>query len=180
MLLGISTGCQKISYGPGVLAPDPPMQSNIENPKQFIFKNNLIKPLAEFSIRARVLSVKRYNEDLSPVDFALGWGPMSDKSVINNINITQSNRWYFWSCDEFPIPRREIETNSANMHLIPATPELEDRIKEIRTGNIVELHGYLVEAIGRDGWRWRSSLTREDTGNHSCEVIFVESVSLIQ
>ncbi|MFC1899937.1 hypothetical protein ACFLXP_06415, partial [Chloroflexota bacterium] len=64
--------------------------------------------------------------------------------------------------------------------LIPATPELEDRIKEIRTGNIVELHGYLVEAIGRDGWRWRSSLTREDTGNHSCEVIFVESVSLIQ
>ena len=33
----------------------------------------------------------------------------------------------------------------------------------------------LVEATSEDGWRWRSSLTREDTGARSCELVFVEA-----
>jgi len=180
ILLGISFGCQEVSHGPGVLAPDSPIQNNVEDAEQIIFKDYLIKPLAEFSIKARVLSVKRYSSDLSPVDLALGWGSMSDESIINNISITQSNRWYHWYCEEFPIPRREIETNSANIHLIPAIPEITDQIKQVRKGNIVELHGYLVDVKGPDGLRWKSSLTREDTGDHSCELIWVESISLIQ
>jgi hypothetical protein len=43
----------------------------------------------------------------------------------------------------------------------------------------VIVRGYLVEARGADGWRWRSSLTREDTGAGACELIWVESVSTI-
>jgi hypothetical protein len=76
------------------------------------------------------LSSERYSlgreADLSPVDLALGWGKMSDEAVLSKINITQSNRFYYWHVDAFPIPRREIEINSANMHMIPA----DDRIKK--------------------------------------------------
>jgi hypothetical protein len=32
----------------------------------------------------------------------------------------------------------------------------------------------LVEADGRDGWKWRSSLTRDDTGDGACELMWVE------
>jgi hypothetical protein len=36
----------------------------------------------------------------------------------------------------------------------------------------------LIEAQASDGWRWRSSLTREDTGNGACELVLVKSLSI--
>jgi hypothetical protein len=79
---------------------------------------------------------------------------------------------------EFPIPRRDIEIHSANMHMIPATAEVERQLLRVRPGQVVALMGYLVEVRGRDGFRWRSSLTREDTGNGACELVWVEKLDV--
>jgi hypothetical protein len=49
----------------------------------------------------------------------------------------------------------------------------------VRTGSVVRLEGYLVEARADDGWRWRSSLTREDTGNGACELVWVERLDVL-
>ncbi|MFC1952149.1 hypothetical protein ACFLV8_00740 [Chloroflexota bacterium] len=178
-ICGCSFGCQEVSYGPGVLAPNPPVQNNIKNAEQIVYEEYLIKPLAEFSIKAKVLSVKRYSSDLSPVDLALGWGHMSDETVIDKISISQSNRWYYWRVTEYPIPRRDIEINSANMHMIPASPEVAKQIGQVKKGDMVEFYGYLVEVKRADGWYWKSSLTREDTGNHSCELVWVEYFKIL-
>jgi hypothetical protein len=43
---------------------------------------------------------------------------------------------------------------------------------------VVALTGYLVEVRGPDGFRWRSSLTREDTGNGACELVWVEKLDV--
>jgi hypothetical protein len=75
--------------------------------------------------------------------------------------------------------RRDIERHSANMHLIPANEWVEDTLDEVREGSLVELRGFLIEAEADDGWRWRSSLTRDDTGARSCEVFFVERARLL-
>ena len=164
---------QGMKYYPGMSAPDQPVQKNLNNGEQFIFRDYLIMPLAEFDIKAKVLSAKRYSSDLVPVDLALGWGPMSDDKVISAITVQQSDRWYRWYTDELPITQRQIETNSSNMHLIPADDEVEKQIKRARKGDTVEFYGYLVEAKGADGSYWRSSLTRGDTGNNACEVVWV-------
>ena len=37
----------------------------------------------------------------------------------------------------------------------------------------VRIDGWLVEASASDGWRWRSSTTRDDTGGGACEVVYV-------
>ncbi len=139
-----------------------------------------IKALAPFKLQARVLSSKQYfsdrGADLAPVDLALGWGPMSDLSITNQISISQSNRWYRWRVSHFPIPRREIEKHSANMHLIPSTPEIAAAIKAAETGRMVEFTGDLVEVTSADGhWHWKSSLTRDDTGAGACELVLVKS-----
>lgn len=63
-------------------------------------------------------------------------------------------------------------------HLIPADAVVEKVLKRVRVGNIVHVSGYLVEARAGDGWRWVSSLTREDTGAGACELIWVEQVEL--
>jgi hypothetical protein len=138
--------------------------------------------LASFTLTARVLGVEHYyldrGSDLVPVDLALGWGPMSDSGILSRISISQSGRFYYWHVNEFPISRRDIEVHSANMHLIPATSAVEKEIKRVQVGSIVRIDGYLVEARAGDGWRWVSSLTREDTGAGACELIWVEKIEV--
>jgi hypothetical protein len=87
---------------------------------------------------------------------------MSDETVLNQIEITQSDRWYHWRVQDFPIPRSEIETQSANMHLIPASNAIESMIKQVKQGQIIEMRGYLVRVNAKDGWQWVSSFTRND------------------
>ncbi len=173
-----------IRLGPGALAPDQPKQINITNPKSFQFKNYTIIPLAKFDIKAKILSKHNYRggrgAELSPVDLALGWGRMSDETILDSFKIRQGNRTYSWWTKEFPIPRREIETSSANMHIIPANKDIEDVVDKSRKWEIVEFSGYLVEIKSEDGWKWKSSLTREDTRGYSCEVVFVERFEIIK
>jgi len=170
------------SYESGVKVAEYPVQKKIGASKSFLHKGYTITPLEEFSITAKVLAKKRYRSgreaELSPVDLALGWGPMSDGEVLKHINISQSNRWYHWNTKEFPIPRRDIETHSANMHMIPETASVESALLNASEGNIISLSGKLVSITAKDGWRWKSSLTRTDTGAGSCEVIWVESFEI--
>ena len=62
------------------------------------------------------------------------------------------------------------------MPMIPANGEIARQLKSIRAGNMVHLKGFLVEVTGKDGFRWKSSLSRADTGGGACELIWVESL----
>ncbi len=167
------------SVTPGEIVHQDPEQTEISKVTSFNKNGYLIHPLASFDITGRILSTHDYppnsdkEADLAPVDFAFGWGPMSDTAILNKIEISQGNRFYYWHVEEFPIPRKEIETHSANMHLIPATEEIKEQLEDVHPGQIVHIKGYLVEVHGDNGYIWRSSLTREDTGFGACEVIWV-------
>lgn len=173
---------RSVHPGPGVVAAVVPQQGDTAS-DAFAFKGYTLQPLQDFAIEARVLASEVYRSDreadLSPVDLALGWGPMSDSAVLDKVQISQSGRFYYWRVDEFPIPRRQIEQSSANMHMIPADGSIEKRLKAVRPGETVRIQGWLVEARGSDGWRWRSSLTRDDIGAGACEVIFVRDLQVL-
>jgi hypothetical protein len=144
-----------------------------------------IEPMADYSVRARVLSIERYRvgreADLSPVDFALGWGPMSDNAVVNKLEISQSNRWYQYRWRNAPpIEPSLIASTSANTHLVPANATIEDRLFSVRKGAVVTLTGYLINVRHQDGWTWRSSLTRDDIGGGACELMYVTDVLVEQ
>jgi hypothetical protein len=172
---------QPVTHGVGAVANHQPINGEA-NQNSFNVKGYSITPLETFDIEARVLSTEHYSfgreADLSPVDLALGWGKMSDEAILKDIKITQSNRFYFWHVDAFPIPRREIETQSANMHMIPADDAIASKLKSVKTGQVVKIKGFLVRADAPDGWHWKSSLTREDTGNGACEVVFVKEITV--
>lgn len=167
----------------GVVAPDDPVQAGFTtSPARVAMGAFTLSPLADFKLTARVLSRDDYRFDagsaISPMDLAVGWGRMSDSAVLRGLDIDQRDRYYFWRAKALPIPVREIETHSANMHLIPADAEVARRLKRIRAGDLVTLDGWLVEADRPDGWRWRSSLTRDDTGNGACELVYVRDLSI--
>ncbi len=151
--------------------------------RTYVFQEYRIQPLASFQLQARVLGVERYrfgrDAVLSPVDLALGWGPMADVTALESIDISQSSRFYYWRVREFPIPRRDIETNSANMHVIPANEEVKAALFDLKEGQVVQIHGYLVSIDTDDGWQWRSSLTRKDTGYRACELVLAEKLRIL-
>ncbi len=153
--------------------------------KAFKFKDDYeILPLAIFDITARVLSTERYWLDkeakLAPVDLALGWGPMSDEKVLDELKISQRNRWLHWSSKKLPISQKEIMHNAANMHLIPANDEIYSKIKDTKAGNLVHFKGFLIKITDEDGWWWQSSLSRTDTGDGACEIVYVDEFEIIE
>jgi len=169
--------------GPGELAPEDPVQASLDEPMQPIHIGKFtLTPRAKFDLVARVLSTEHYRFDagaaLVPEDFAFGWGRMSDSAVLKDIDISQSGRFYYWSVRQFPIPRREIETHSANMHLIPADAGVRRQLAGVLVGETVSLEGYLVDADRADGWHWRTSLSRDDTGDGACELFYVTTAEV--
>lgn len=102
------------------------------------------------------------------------------KVFSKKIKISQSVRYSRWSVKTFPIPRREIETHSANMHLIPANDSVKSVIEKVRQGDSIEISGSLVNVNSTsDNWSWTSSQTRDDIGTGACELIWVDSATIV-
>jgi hypothetical protein len=168
------------AHAPGVLAPDAPTQIDLDDGTTLKRGEVTLVTRARFVLTARVLSREDYRFDagasLAPIDLALGWGRMSDPAVLAQIQISQGNRFYHWQVQQFPIPRREIEQSSANMHMIPADDTARRELEHVHAGEVIHLEGFLVDASRPDGWRWHTSMTRDDTGDGACELVYVESV----
>jgi hypothetical protein len=166
----------------GMPAPRDPIQNSYDVPPAFQHGAYSIHPLAGFSVTAVVLHRERYRSDheadLSPLDLALGWGPMSVASVINGLNISQSGRWYEYSWrDDPPINPDLIPTHAGNFHCLPADDNVRDQLLAIHYHDLVTLEGDLVEVDGPNGYCWRSNLTNDSTGAHGCRIMWITHVS---
>ena len=169
-----------IVHPPGILVREQPLQVDMQ-PSAFMLDDYHVTRKARFEIRARVLSTEPYymgrGGDLAPIDLALGWGVMSDQAVLDQIDISQSSRWYRTRYElPPPVPDQQIIASSSNMHMIPARKDIERSLKKLRSGDIIRLKGYLVDVDHDSGWHWRTSMSRTDTGGGACELVYVESL----
>lgn len=159
-----------------------PIQQPVESGQTYQVDEYTLHPQADIEFTARLLGKERYRlgreSDLSPVDLALGWGPMADPEVLSQLRISQSGRWMHWRTDNMPIPRKDIEHNAANVHVIPMNEWVADEIDRFREGDVLKLRGKLVNVKAKDGFYWNSSMTRTDTGDGACEVMLVTNVEV--
>jgi hypothetical protein len=174
---------REIAHAPGVLAASDPEQRDMEAAPVIERGEFRLRPRAEFNATVRILHREDYSvgalAKLVPTDFAVGWGPMSDSAVLADIEISQGNRFYYWRTENWPIERSDIETHSANWHVIPENSSVKDQLGRLRVGSVVELRGRLVDIEGGEGGM-RTSLTRGDTGAGACEILLAESVRIAQ
>ncbi len=165
----------------GVLAQDEPQQTNVPNGEKLHMGRWTLTVRATYQVTARVLAREPYHfdalADLIPEDLALGWGPMSDNRVLRTLEISQSNRFYYWHMSAATtIGRDIIITHSANTHVIPQNSLIARQLARLRPGEVVTLSGELVDGVRSDG-RWiNTSLVRTDTGAGACEVMLVTDV----
>jgi hypothetical protein len=166
----------------GVLAEGEPQQTNIADGEKVQMGRWTLTVRATYQLKVRVLARESYHfdamSDLVPEDLALGWGPMSDNSVLRTIDISQSNRFYYWRASAAThLARETIISHSANTHVIPQTPAIARILARLRPGEVVVLSGDLVDAVRNDGRSIRTSLVRTDTGAGACEVMLVTDVT---
>jgi hypothetical protein len=169
---------------PGEVATADPLQSEVTTPQALTRGDFHVIPQAQFSAEVRVLSRERYHmgplADVSPLDIAVGWGPMSDSAVLANLDIWQSGRFYFWHYDEEPpVPPPVIESHSANWHLVPANDVVWRKLRGLRVGDVVQLDGMLVNLENPEVGTMTTSLRRDDTGAGACEIIYVEQARIL-
>jgi len=167
----------------GVLAAEDPRQTDVQDGGHIRVGHWTLTIRAHYQITARILGHERYRfdslSDLIPDDLALGWGPMSDNRILRSIDISQSDRFYFWRAPiTSPLPKDSIITHSANTHVIAHNALVAKQLSHLRPGQVVTLSGELVDGTRDDG-RWlKTSLVRNDTGAGACEVMLVNDVVL--
>lgn len=173
-----------VSHGPGVVAPNTPVQEATYSIDKFDYKSFEITPKATIDLEARVLSIEGYYFDkyseLTPMDVVVGWGPMSDERNLNSLMVRQSDRSFYYEMANPPIKKELMWKHAANMHLIGSTQIIRDQIKSLRVGQVVHIEGYLVNATSeKESWTLKSSMKRDDIGKNSSELVWINSLTIL-
>lgn len=174
---------RKFTAPDGILAADAPLQQNLEAPRRFEANGMSFNERAKYDLTVRLLRKERYRIDsaaaIAPYDLAVGWGPISDTRIIEQLDITQMGRFFYWRMrdpETFPLTVHDLVVNAAHIHAIPANAEVDAQLARLRRGQVMTLHGYLVDVRGPRGFAWNTSLTREDTGDGACEIMWIEAI----
>ena len=172
-----------------------PIQQNAQGEvtKQVDDYNVTINYKASYQIEALVVHTQNYNgssiaDKLAPKDLALAWGTVAQHNEDIDFHWNQSTRWYYWHVNSYeelaPVgTETDVNTQSANNHIIASDDTVAKLVKSIKTGDHIRLTGYLVDVKAEkpDGtyYTWNSSTSRNDTGNGSCEVVYVNKVEFL-
>jgi hypothetical protein len=151
-----------------------------------------ITPRATYAISGLVVSQHRgdalfnmyHKADPGNVeDVCVVWG----ESIVNGSyrKVTYKSEeftcYYGWSGILTPPFNPEKMSNN---HLIPANDTVAHQIRGIRTGDQIRMSGLLVDyrvsSGGRDVFTRQTSLTRKDTGNGACEILYVTEMHVIR
>ena len=183
-MVGISflTAGKKIRLGPGVKAPEEPLQTDPTGPQYISHDTYHIKVLADFECTAKIISKTYYDDDWSdicPIDYTLGWGKLSDDNYIKHVTFDQRTRWTYYLSNDPPedLPLEEIRISHANVHMCPANDEVRKVLLSLPAGSVIHFKGKLVQLHHKEtGWLAKSSLTRKDANEGACEIVWVEEI----
>ncbi len=73
-----------------------------------------------------------------------------------------------------------VSTHCSNNHLIPADNAIKRKIKRLKKGDHVRIQGYLVNVDAENSagkvYLWDTSVSRDDSGDGACEIIYVTNI----
>jgi hypothetical protein len=171
------------TVGPGIMAGSYPYSSKSSR-SPFRIGNYTYSPRSNYEVEARVIAASKYYFDrmsrISDIDLVLGWGPMSNEAIYQELNPSISNRFYEWDSNSSILSDAEVTINSSNYHIIASDSVITKRLRDIKIGDIVLLRGYLVSVKGASGMKWENRKSLLDKGKKkSGELFYVESMEII-
>ncbi len=130
------------------------------------------------ALRARIwLWRARAEKDNGYLDLALAWGRLAEPDSRKYVSYSVGSRWVSFKLKEgSPFDPAYVISHASNNHIIPSTRNIRRAVKTIKEKQKVVLEGFLVRLSGTyDGkqvW-WNTSLSRTDSGDGSCELLYV-------
>ena len=140
---------------------------------------------AAYTIDAQLVSKKRYHHgymhQLAPYDFALTWGDLPQ--YLDQLKFSQTSRFCLYNLKKnATVNPQYVQKHMSNNHLIPATKNIAKALRKARKGDLIRIEGHLVDVeASRNGAvvsSWNTSVSREDTGNGACEIIYVTRIRI--
>jgi len=181
----------KKKYPPGILIEQTPQIGAVRSPQSWTRGNYTITPVAAFRARCRVLQKwvdlksTEYQlrlAELGRVEVAIGWGPASDQDVMDHIIFHWQQGWYSWrltdNFDKYPWPK--IHANMCYARLV-CEPEVEEKlVSSVGAGDIIDIDGYLINAVHSNGqWGFSSPTDHDYSEDKIFRYIWVNSVKLL-
>lgn len=149
----------------------------------------LVFPMANYYVRGLVVSHNNVggitdayhsSDAVDLKDLCLVWGKNAQSGVYQKMQFWSEP----WTCN-YRTKDSGIAFNAtelSNNHLLAGTEKIADDIRATRIGDQVEISGYLVNYASErhpDQLR-KTSLTRTDTGDGACEVVFVTDYRIVK
>lgn len=145
----------------------------------------ILSARAAYAVTARAASIQPYvleaDSNLIPFDFALAWGKCIEPSILKSIHIDQFSRRFSWQLNEEVggLSIDEAVVSMANTHFIPKDQAMFEKMKQVHQGDVLQVRGYLVDIEVGGRYEVDTSLSRDDTGDGACEILWVEALEII-
>jgi hypothetical protein len=121
------------------------------------------------------ISHASWHDSLNEADICVVWGASAVSGVLNDLNFTHGDWTCYVKTDNSESWSKFHLNQMSNNHILPATEKISKAIAVVEIGDQIEIDGYLSDySINGSGER-RTSITREDTGNGACEIIYAQT-----
>jgi hypothetical protein len=115
-------------------------------------------------------------------DVCVVWGEAVSNGSYRKVKFTSGEFTCSYSWSGIVTPPFNPE-KASNNHLIPASSAIARRIQAIHIGDQIRMTGLLVDyTVTKDGqaiFTRQTSLTRGDTGNGACEILYVTDLAVV-
>ena len=194
LLFGLAWHRQERLPQPQDLRPElfqAPLQTPLEDlPFQFSYRNHdyEVKTFADYELWGVIVSHNNISgvgdiyhdaDSLDTKDICVLWGGNTARDDYLRVSFSSGA----WTCYyEYPAGVTFNASEVSNNHLITDSPVIRKQIDGLRRGDQVHLRGRLVgyrDRLWGNFWR-NSSLTRADSGNGACEVVFVDDIEVLK
>lgn len=147
----------------------------------FYIDNCKIETLSKISLDARILNITKYENSnfddnkFVPYDIVLGWNNLTKKEYLENIEISQSNRYFYYQYKN--LKHELFLDNFDNFHII--NNEYIEKNKDLlKKYSNINIEGYLVN-VQCPTWSRKTSLSFSDRSQTSCEQLYITNISKI-
>ena len=126
---------------------------------------------------------KAWSDHINVVDLCVVWGDNAKSGAYKDVGFS-NNQWEcHWQPKSWGASRAFSPEQVSNNHMVTDDPAVAKGLRSVRIGDQVRMSGYLIDYTtykdGRQLGTRVSSETRTDTGNGACEVLYIESLEVL-
>lgn len=151
----------------------------------------LVNPRFDYELTGMVVSFhnsfayndyahKEWGDYLNIMDMCVLWGSNLDGNLYKKFKFTNMNWTCFYKTGDDTAWHEFKQNEISNNHLLVEDQAITKLARTIGVGDQIDIKGYLVDYSAANGFNRKTSVTREDTGQGACEVVYLTDLKFLK